>query len=95
MSTARESAIVRAILTYLKTRPEIWAMKVHGSPMQVAGIPDIVGVFGPAGRAFALEVKRPGEAPTVLQERIMERLRAAGVLVAVVHSVDEVREVLP
>jgi hypothetical protein len=46
------------------------------------------------GRAFGLEVKRPGESPSVVQLAFHDRLRGAGVPVAVVRGVDEAERVL-
>lgn len=87
-----ENTIVRNVLAYLKAQPETWAFKVHGSPMQVAGIPDLVGVQ--KGRFFALEVKRADGKTTLLQEAMMRRIREAGGLVGVVRSVEDVKAVL-
>lgn len=60
--------------------------------MGVAGDPDIDACI--RGRSVQLEVKRPGERPTALQARRLEEWRRAGAIVAVVHSVAEVRAVL-
>lgn len=83
-----EAALVRKILAWLREQPETWVMKVHGSPMQVAGIPDLIGVQG--GRFFGLEVKLPGGKATLLQDAVMRKIEAAGGVVGVVRSVDEV-----
>jgi len=60
------------------------------------GIPDIIGVCGPAfkhskhlGMLIAVEVKVPGNKPTEAQERMIGELRAHGAYVGVIHSVDE------
>lgn len=92
MPTPSEHTIVNRILAYLRQRG-VWCEKMHGGPMQAAGIPDILGVI-PGGRALALEVKRPGGEPTVLQARTLARLRETGALVAVVTSVAEVEALL-
>jgi len=41
------------------------------------------------GRAFCLEVKRPGEKPTADQVRWLESVRRLGGFAAIVHSVEE------
>jgi len=67
-------------------------MKVHGSAYQVAGVPDIVGVF--AGHFVGLEVKLPGLEQTVSsrQAYIMSKIQDAGGVVAVISSdLDAVR----
>ena len=83
-----EKTIVNAILLELKRRG-IWAMKLHGSPFARAGVPDVIGCL-PSGQLFGLECKRSEtEKPTALQVREMERMEAAGALVAVVRSKEE------
>ena len=57
--------------------------------MGVAGDPDIDACI--RGRSLQLEVKRPGEKPTLLQLKRLEEWRQAGALVGVVTSVAEVR----
>lgn len=51
------------------------------------GTPDFVGVF--AGKAFALEVKRPGKKPTTEQLGELAWFRKAGGIAAVVYSKDQ------
>ena len=96
-----EAAIKDKIMKFLRTIPRGFAFKVHGSPMQMAGMPDILfwcWLFPKAGMpdrlAFAFEVKRPGEKPTRLQTLRMEELAHAGVCTHVVTSVDDVRKFL-
>jgi hypothetical protein len=43
----------------------------------------------PIGRAFALEVKRPGEEPTADQVKWMLAVRTLGGFACVVHSIEE------
>jgi hypothetical protein len=87
-----ERAIVRAILAYLNGQPGCLARKRWGGGMGVAGDPDIDACV--RGRSVQLEVKRPGEKPTPLQLKRIEQWRRAGAVVAVVHSVGEVRALL-
>jgi hypothetical protein len=87
-----ERAIVKAILVYLNGLPGCLARKRWGGGMGVAGDPDIDACV--CGRSVQLEVKRPGERPTPLQLKRIEEWRRAGAVVAVVHSVAEVRVVL-
>lgn len=87
-----EKKVTAKIIAYLKTVPGLWWFKVHGGPMQQAGIPDLCVVH--AGRAIFLEVKHPGGKPTPLQIAMMERIEAAGGVAAVVQSTEDVVEVL-
>ena len=84
-----ERAIVKAILAYLNSLPGCLARKRWGGGMGVAGDPDIDACI--RGRRVQLEVKRPGEKPTLLQFKRLEEWRQAGALVGVVTSVAEVR----
>lgn len=57
-----ETGVVREIVQAVtEAYPGSWGMKVHGSPYQPVGIPDLL--FCVRGRFVALEVKyqRPGE----------------------------------
>ena len=86
-----EKAIVNSIKRYLEKLPECYIIKTHGS-VYVAGQPDILGCY--QGRTLALEVKRPGGKPTKLQQAVLKKWEAAGAVVAVVTSVEEVKELL-
>lgn len=86
-----EAAIVAAIKRYLDKLPNCYVVKTHGS-VYSAGQPDLLGCF--QGRTLALEVKRPGGKPTKLQMAMLKKWEAAGAIAAVVHSVEEVKELL-
>ena len=88
----KESAIVKAILAYLNTLPRCLARKRWGGGMGVAGEPDIDACLG--GRSLQLEVKRPGQHPTLLQLKRLEEWRQAGAIVGIVTSVAEVKALL-
>jgi hypothetical protein len=87
-----ERAIVKAILAYLNSLPGCLARKRWGGGMGVAGDPDIDACV--RGRSVQLEVKRPGEQPTILQSKRLEEWRRAGAVAGVVHSVGEAREIV-
>lgn len=82
-----ERDIQRAVLAYLRSRPGSFTAKLAAGPYSLPGLPDILHLEG--GRAFFLEVKRPGSKPTPLQAATLERLQTAGALAAVVTSLDE------
>ena len=68
-------------------------MKIHGSPYQLAGVPDLLVLCG--GLAYFLEVKLPGERPTKIQRHRMAEIElVGGAVCAVVRSVDEAAEVV-
>lgn len=88
MTERKLQADVIACLKLLAKRGEpIWWLKIHGGPMQRAGIPDIVVVY--RGRHYWIELKAPGETPTALQEHTMRRIVQAGGKAAVATTVDE------
>ena len=59
--------------------------KLHGSPFAVAGDPDLFGSY--RGQAIAVEVKRPGENPTPLQQQRLHEWATAGALAFTCRSV--------
>jgi hypothetical protein len=87
-----ERSIVKAILAYLNSLPGCLARKRWGGGMGVAGDPDIDACL--RGRSVQLEVKRPGEKPTLLQVKRLEEWRQAGAVVGVVVSVDDAKSLL-
>lgn len=87
-----EKKIVDAIVRYLKElqrspRACVWFLKIHGSPMQRAGVPDLLVVID--GHAVFLEVKTETGKVTKLQEHTMKKLREARATAVVVRSVDD------
>lgn len=89
---ARETPIVRTITRKLKAIPNSYVINLHGSVYGTAGNPDLL--FWVGSVSFAFEGKRVGKKARSLQEVRLERMRRAGVVCAVVHSVYEVRAVL-
>jgi len=87
----RERRIQGDIIGYLRGRGA-WVFKVHGSPYQQVGVPDLL--VGYQGRLYALEVKRPGGHLTQAQARIIEQIKAAGCVAARVESIQEVEALL-
>ena len=57
------------------------------------GLPDIVGMMA-GGRMFGIEVKRPGQKPTDIQQIHLDRIRINGGLAGCAHSVPEALEIL-
>ena len=94
MQERSEKAIVEAIIKRLRAHSgeRGWWMKVHGSAVQRAGTPDIIGCFD--GRFVGLEVKKPTTRSTVtaIQRSTIEDLLGAGAIATVVTSEDEAVE---
>ncbi|ABW18841.1 VRR-NUC domain-containing protein [Alkaliphilus oremlandii] len=88
----KEKAIQNKIVQYLKQQPNTWFFKTHGGMYQVAGIPDLILCY--MGHFVALEIKRPGEKPTKLQEKVLKDIQEAGGISVVVHSLLDVKSVL-
>ena len=84
-----EKEIQAAILKYLKGRPGGFSVKLAAGPYTLPGLPDILHVEG--GVPYFIEVKRPGGKPTKLQAAVMDKLSAAGAVVAVATAVEEVK----
>ena len=62
-----------------------------GRPVRI-GIPgqsDLCGHRPVDGRAWYIEVKKPGEKPRENQERFLRQMRDSGALAGVAHSVEE------
>jgi hypothetical protein len=87
-----ETKIVAKIMAELKKIGGV-ATKLHGGPMQVAGLPDILWVFG--GRAIFFEVKQPGQVPTKLQfAKMQEMEQRGGAICFLVFSAADVIRIL-
>lgn len=86
-----EARILKAIERWLQSLwrdgEPIWWLKVHGGPMQRAGVPDLLVCH--RGWFVGLEVKAPGKEPTGLQEETMRRIVEAGGVACAVTSADE------
>jgi hypothetical protein len=64
-----------------------WVFKVHGSPYQQVGVPDLL--VGYKGRFYAMEVKQPGGVMSPVQTKTIEAIRASGSVAGRVESVEE------
>jgi hypothetical protein len=67
-----------AIKKYLSEGiPIIWYFMTYMAGYGKTGVPDIVGCHKFKG-FFAIEVKRPGKEPTIIQDRRMKEIETAG-----------------
>ena len=69
-----------------------WVFKVHGSPYQQVGVPDLL--VGYEGRFYAMEVKQPGGVMSPVQTKVMEEIRASGAVADRVESVEDAVQLL-
>lgn len=90
MSTKPETLLVNNIMDRLEAEGGWW-FKVHGSPMQKAGIPDIIGCW--EGRFIGIEVKVGDNTPSLLQKEILKCLVRAGAMAGVAYSIQEALDV--
>lgn len=67
-----------------------------GRPVRIgiSGQSDLCGHRPGDGRAFYIEVKKPGEKPRENQERFLQAMRNTGALAGVAHSVEEAVEIV-
>ncbi len=80
-------------LRTLKQRGEpVWWTKIHGGPMQPAGVPDLPIVYH--GVPVWVELKREGGRLTKLQARTLAAIRAAGGMAEVIQSAGELADLL-
>lgn len=83
-----ETRLYRRIVRVLGVHyPQAFIRKIHVSDFQSAGFPDLFIVVD--GYCFNLEVKRPGEHPSVIQSYVMRQIRKAGGVACVVRSPDD------
>ena len=91
-----ESSLLAAAQRHLKALahrdPTLVWRKRHGSPFTTAGDPDLTGLWH--GTHFEIELKRPGESPTLLQAARLAQWATAGARTFTVHSISELQAAL-
>jgi len=98
MKTRKEADIKRAITQYLRARGCLVIpyrnvgifKRVTGQYISSPhlGISDLLGLTR-EGRFFAIEVKRPGNRPTLFQEQFLETVRSFNCIAIVAYSIDD------
>lgn len=88
----REKAITNQILKYLKSIPECFAFKEHGSIYGVSGLPDIICCY--KGKFVAFEVKTEKGRLSKLQEFMITKINGSGGMAFKVTSLQEVKDIL-
>jgi len=90
MAMKQESALVLKIKKELNSYDQSFFFKIHGGPMQMAGISDLIGVY--KGKFVAIEVKTPSnkKGTTKLQDWFIDSVNNCGGIAFVAKSVQEV-----
>lgn len=88
-----EARIVKRIQKRIEKRGGR-CFKIHGgdNPFQEVGIPDLLVCY--RGTFLGLEVKQPGEEPSLKQRKILREIDAAGGIAAIIVSVEEADSIL-
>lgn len=89
----RESSIQSSVLQYLNSIPGCVAENVSGNARQ-RGRADINGCY--KGKCFKIELKSEdtGYKPSKQQELYLKKWKAAGAIVGICYSLEDVKEVL-
>jgi Holliday junction resolvase len=82
-----EAKIGKKIREFLESKGA-FVFKIHGSATMLAGLPDLIVCY--QGRFIGVEVKQPGQKPTLRQLYVHRLIEKAGGLVIVATSVDDV-----
>lgn len=91
MGKQPESKLSTAIMKKWRTYG-VFCYKVHGGEFQMAGIPDISGVY--QGLSVWCETKMPGNKTSLVQDVRINQLRKAGAHVVVAYSVADAAEMI-
>lgn len=92
MKPKKETTLVNNIKKHLNTLEKSFFFKIHGGPMQMAGISDLIGVHN--GKFVAIEVKTPcnKKGTTQLQDWFIEKVNRAGGVGFVATSIDDINK---
>lgn len=101
-SPVNETGLVKQIVKAVRAEyPRAWVFKVHGGPMQMTGVPDLI--FCIEGLLVGCEVKfkRPGESVTHARQRTtqnqrvqIQRINRAGGIAGTVISPEEALDLI-
>lgn len=82
-----EALLCRKILALARKEPELFLFKIHGSPFQMAGLPDLVGNF--RDKVLYIELKTGNHNMSRIQEVVAHKILKTGAKVHVVRSVEQ------
>lgn len=88
----RESTIQTDIIDWLR-KQGAYTYNTIGSAYTQRDTPDLLVCW--QGKFIGVEVKRPGKDATDGQERELQKIAHAGGMIAVPHSLEELKEWLP
>ena len=89
MSSVRETEIQKKIMDYLEGEGAVVYKTIS---LSKSGFPDVMGVL--RGKHIHIEVKKPGEEPTVLQRYKMKLLSDEGSIGGWAISVEEAKDLV-
>ena len=87
----RESTLQNKVIHYLESIGA-YVFNVPGTGLERKGTPDLLVCYH--GKFIALEVKMSGGKPTKLQEYELAKVRKAGGVAKVIHSMEELEVLL-
>jgi hypothetical protein len=91
--TSTETNLKRQVMSMLSAEyPSAVLRKRHGSIYSTVGDPNLYILY--AGVHIECELKRPGQEATPIQLRRLREWQGAGAVIAVIHSVDEMRALM-
>jgi hypothetical protein len=79
-----------ALEVRIKYGTSLYMKKIHGSPYQEAGIPDLIGCL--KGKFIGMEIKQSGCKATPIQEANIRDIRRAGGYAQTITSIKEALE---
>lgn len=89
--TQPEARVGRKIAAWLMEQGH-FVFKVHGSALMMAGLPDLIACVD--GRFIGIEVKMPGNKPSIRQLYVHRRIERSGGTIIVAYNLDDVKKVL-
>lgn len=94
MASKPETKVVEKCMALLKKEYPGFYFKSHGGLYQVAGLPDIIGVY--EGRFLGIEIKCPGKEGTLtdLQKKTLDKIRRAGGVAFMATSPQQIDTIL-
>lgn len=87
-----EAKIGKKVREYLEKRGA-FVFKIHGGPTMLAGLPDLIVCY--RGRFWGVEMKQPGQKPSLRQVFIHRKIIEAGGGVVVATCVEDVHVIAP
>ena len=87
--TQPEARVGRKIADWLNAQGH-FVFKVHGSALMMAGLPDLIVCAN--SRFVGIEVKMPGNKPSIRQLYVHRQIERSGGTVIVAYNLDDVKE---